>query len=128
MEIQEDLPAAPRTATFVCAGRVVEKHLACKRDDRMMLALMECIVSQVNAMNQEGLRLLKLMKMKIIECYLFFSTAKWWGCRRFEFGRGPDGAVKPGMGMSILGLHEVFRDLWGRYLGHLTMRFLVTSL
>lgn len=42
------VPAAPRTATFTCAGRVVEKDLACKRLDRIMPNRMECILYESN--------------------------------------------------------------------------------
>lgn len=46
-----DLPAAPRTATLAWAGGVVEKRLACERDNRIMFALMDCIVYGISVMN-----------------------------------------------------------------------------
>lgn len=44
---EEKVPAAPRTATFAWAGRVVEKRLAWKREERIMATRTECIVKQL---------------------------------------------------------------------------------
>ena len=46
--MDEDVPAAPRTATLTCAGRLVENSLVCLQDDRRTASRRDCISNQLN--------------------------------------------------------------------------------